>query len=321
MSRNKSIDFLKFAFSVGIIAIHISFMKNFIPQVYNMTAQGLLRLGVPFFFVVTGYYFYGRIQNNQDTKNYMKKLIKLFLTFTIIESIIYLWAYIWSLNNPIAILLYVFKSLTVGQGGIYWYMSSLILSLLLLRPFWKKGQIKPLLFVGLALYLLTATNDVYGAMFAGSFIQNIAKVNTYLFCWPQAGLCSSLLWLSIGAVLYKHKPEIKNLSVNLGFALLVLVGEALFFQNTGAYDANCYLSLIVATPLLFLYTLKNDFIHFETKRLGLMSTYMYMVHPIVIIIFRWTIPPLNSTNELLFLLTMIVTTAISYFLTRPKKNA
>ncbi len=320
MSRNKSIDFFKFAFSVGIIAIHISFMKNFTPQIYNMTAQGLFRLGVPFFFVVTGYYYYGRIQNNQDTKNYMKKLVKLFLTFTIIESIIYLFAYIWTLNNPIAILLYLYKSLTVGQGGIYWYMFSLIFSLVLLTPMWKKKKIKPLLIVGLILYLLTATNDVYGAIFAESFIQNIAKINTTLFCWPQAGLCSSLLYLSLGAVLYEYKPQYKNLDLDLGLALFVLVGEALLFQNTGAYDANCYLSLIFAVPLLFLYVSKNDFIKFETKRLGLMSTYMYMVHPIVIIIFRWTIPFLNSTNELLFLLTMIVTTTISYLLTKPKKT-
>ena len=103
MSRNKTIDFFKFAFSVGIIAIHISFMKNFTPQLYNMTAQGLFRLGVPFFFVVSGYYYYGRIQQNQDTKNYMKKLIKLFLTFTIIESLIYLYPNIWWLTNPLAI--------------------------------------------------------------------------------------------------------------------------------------------------------------------------------------------------------------------------
>lgn len=320
MSRNKTIDFFKFAFSVGIIAIHIQFMKNFTPQLYNITAQGLLRMGVPFFFVVSGYYYYGRIQNNYDTNSYIKKLIKLFLTFTIIESLLYLIGSLWIFTNPFALLQYIFRSLVVGQGGIYWYMFSLILSLVLLTPMWKKKKIKPLLIVGLILYLLTATNDVYGALFTGTFIQNIAKINTLLFAWPQAGLCSSLLWLSLGAILYEYKPEYKNLNTRLIVSLVVLVGEALVFQNTGAYDANCYLSLIFAVPLLILFIFKNDFISFETKRLGLMSTYMYMAHPIVIILFRWTIPFLNSTNELLFLLTMIVTTTISYFLTKPKKT-
>ena len=321
MSRNKTIDFFKFAFSVGIIAIHIQFMKNFTPQIYNMTADGLLRMGVPFFFVVSGYYYYGRIQNKYDTKTYIKKLIKLFLTFTIIESILYLAGYWWIFTNPIELLRYIFKSLTVGQGGIYWYMFSLIFSLVLLTPMWKKRNIKPLLIVGLILYLITSTNDVYGALFAETFIQKIAKFNTYLFMWPQAGLCSSLLWLSIGAWLYEYKPEFKNLDLRLGVALVALVCEALFFKNTGAYDSNCYISLIFAVPLLFIFISKHDFIPFETKRLGLMSTYMYMVHPMVIIIFRWTLPFLNSTNELLFVLTLIVTTAISYYLTKPKKTA
>ena len=321
MSRNKTIDFFKFAFSVGIIAIHISFMKNFTPQLYNMTAQGLFRLGVPFFFVVSGYYYYGRIQNNQDTKVYIKKLVKLFLTFTLIETLLYLVGTLWMLTNPIAILLFIYKSLTVGQGGIYWYMFSLILSLVLLTPMWKKQKIKPYLIVGLILYLITATNDVYGALFAGTFIQNIAKINTYLFAWPQAGLCSSLLYLSLGAVLYQYKPELKNLNKTFMISMAAVAIEALIFQNTGAYDANCYLSLIFAVPVLFLFISKNDFISFDTKRLGLMSTYMYMVHPIVIILFRWSIPFLNSTNELLFVVTMIVTTSISYLLTRPKKNA
>ena len=319
MTRNKTIDFFKFIFSIGIIAIHIQFLKNWTPQFYNITADGLFRLGVPFFFVVSGYYYYGRIQNNYDTKGFIKKLIKLFLIFTSIESAIYLVSLWWQLLSPTGILLYIYKSITVGQGGIYWYMFSLILSLVILTPMWKKKKIKPLLIVGLILYLITATNDAYGAIFAGSFIQTIAKVNTYLFCWPQAGLCSSLLWLSIGAVLYEYKPEYTNINKRLLIALIALIAEALIFKNTGAYDANCYISLIFATPLLFLFILKNDFIQFETKRLGLMSTYMYMVHPMVIIVLRWVIPFLNSTNELLFLITVIITTSISYLLTKPKK--
>ncbi len=319
MTRNKTIDFFKFIFSIGIIAIHIQFLKNWTPQFYNITADGLFRLGVPFFFVVSGYYYYGRIQNNYDTKGFIKKLVKLFLIFTGIESAIYLVSLWWQLLSPTGILLYIYKSITVGQGGIYWYMFSLILSLVILTPMWKKKKIKPLLIVGLILYLITSTNDAYGAIFAGSFIQTIAKVNTYLFCWPQAGLCSSLLWLSIGAVLYEYKPEYTNINKRLLIALIALIAEALIFKNTGAYDANCYISLIFATPLLFLFILKNDFIQFETKRLGLMSTYMYMVHPMVIIVLRWVIPFLNSTNELLFLITLILTTSISYLLTKPKK--
>ena len=321
MSRNKTIDFFKFAFSVGIIAIHIQFMKNFTPQIYNMTADGLFRMGVPFFFVVSGYYYYGRIHNNFDTKSYIKKIVKLFLTFTIIESLLYLIVNLWIFTNPLALLQFILKSIVVGQGGIYWYMFSLILSLVLLTPMWKKRKIKPLLIVGFILYLITSTNDVYGALFAETFIQKIAKLNTLLFAWPQAGLCSSLMWLSIGALLCEYKPQVKNLDLKLGISLVVLVLEALIFKNTGAYDSNCYISLIYAVPLLVLFILKHDFIPFETKRLGLMSTYMYMAHPIVIIIFRWTLPFLNATNELLFVLTLIVTTAISYYLTKPKKTA
>ena len=320
MARNKTIDFFKFIFSIGIIAIHIQFLKNWTPQFYNITADGLFRLGVPFFFVVSGYYYYGRVKSGHDTKDYIKKLVKLFLTFTLIESLLYLVGYFWIFTNPLALLGYIYKTLTVGQGGIYWYMFSLILSLVILTPMWKKNKIKPMLIIGLVLYLITSTNDAYGAIFAGTFIQTIAKVNTYLFCWPQAGLCSSLLWLSIGAVLYEYKPEYPNINKRLIIALVALIAEALIFKNTGAYDANCYISLIFATPLLFLFITKNDFITFETKRLGLMSTYMYMVHPIVISILRWTIPFLNSTNELLFLLTVLITIFISYLLTKPKKT-
>ena len=40
------------------------------------------------------------------------------------------------------------------------------------------------------------------------------------------------------------KTKFKNLDLRLVVALVALVCEALFFKNTGAYDSNCYISLI-----------------------------------------------------------------------------
>ena len=318
MKRNQTIDIMKFIFSICIIAIHSSFLKEVNVTLYSIITMGLFRIAVPFFFITSGYFYYKKVSQNKETKSYILRLIKIFVIFEIIEIILYTPFQLSSLQG-IGIVYYLWRIISTGLGGAYWYIISTIISLLIPTPLWKKKKITIPLVVGLVLYLFMMTNDSYGAVFEGTFIQNIAKFHTWIWLWPQSGLCSSIFYLSIGAYIYEKQPKVKNMKPLLILSIILLIVEAYLLQTHGAYDGNGYLSLIISAPLLFIYVLKHP-IHIKFQYFGKMSLYVYMIHQIMLQVLRFILPVVNNSNELLFVLCAIITVLLSYLLSKKVKT-
>jgi len=298
--------------------IHTSFLKNVNTALYNIITMGLCRIAVPFFFISSGYYYYKKISLNKDFKSYIYGLIRLFVTFEIAEIIIYTIP-VLPIIKQYGMMAYLWRIISVGAGGIYWYIVSLILSLLILTPLWKKKKIMPMLILGFILYFIVMTNDSYSTFFKDTYIQMIASIHTQIWTWPQAGLCSSLLYLSIGAFIYQTKPQIKYLNQLLGIFMILLMIEAYFLQSHQANDANCYLSLVIVAPLIFIFV-QNHSISLNTQILGKMSVYIYMLHFFICNILKFTNPVIFKNNELLFVVTSIITIILSYLICKNKQR-
>ena len=181
----------------------------------------------------------------------------------------------------------------------------------------EKEKIIPCLIIGLILYLFCMTNDSYGQLFINSPIQKLAIIHTQIWTWPQAGLCSSIFYLSIGAMIYQYQPQIKYLHVIVIISICMLLIESYILQSGYAYDGNCYLSLIILTPSLLLYCLQHPCFHMETKRLGEMSLYIYMMHQVVLNALHYILP---LSSEIIFMIVAFICIMISYLLTGRRKN-
>lgn len=313
MQRNQTIDFMKLIMSISIIAIHSQIFGHTSPILYYTITMGLLRIAVPLFFVISGYYYYQKLQKNQSTKQYLLHLFKIFLVFEGIELLLYTPFMIHQLQG-INIIFYLWKAISVGLGGAYWYIISLLLSLLILTPLWKKTKIIPMLLIGFIIYLCVFTVDSYAGFFTDTNIQALANKHTYIWTWPQAGLCSSLFYLSLGAFIYKYQPKIKIHGIWVIISLLFLMIEAWYLQRNIALDANCYLSLFICIPTIFIYLLQHPYLPFNTHKLGKMSLYIYMIHTIVLTILRTVLPSLGQNLELLFIVATFISLLISYFI-------
>lgn len=312
--RNQTIDLLKFIFSFFIIGIHAQIFKNILPVAYYTITMGLFRIAVPFFFVVSGYYFYQKLQKNKPIKPYFMKLIKIFVIFELLEIIIFSPFFLMYFKN---VFYYIWKIVSTGLGGAYWYLTSLILSLLIMMPLWKKKRLYPCFLAGLLMYLFCMTNDSYSPFFIHTHIQKLAILHTQIWSWPQAGLCSSIFYLSIGAIISKYQPQIKYLHMILFISFGLLIFEAYFLQSRNPYDGNCYLSLMIFTPMLLLYCLQHPYIGIDTKRLGQMSLYIYMMHQLILNCLQYILP---FTSEVMVIIVAIVCIFISYLLTGRKKH-
>ncbi|MBR3312032.1 MAG: acyltransferase [Solobacterium sp.] len=274
ITRNHTIDILKLLFAWCVVGIHMTVFASH-PAVCFTLTHGLFRIGVPFFFVVSGYFFAGKIHDKEASGRYLKSILKLYIVFEIIDIILNTLNHqgIWS--QPLMILRKVF---TCGVNGVYWYLISLFLTCLLLRPLWAKKKTNILIFVGLVLYILAMMDDTYAGFFMNTKIQELVQMRTQFWKWPQAGLAMSVLFLSIGVKLRQNAVEVKHTGLLFLVSCVLLILEANFTQTHGALDANCYFSLIFAAPLLVLLALKHPFLINCPKEVRDLSMYIYMVH-------------------------------------------
>lgn len=316
--ENKSINLMRWLMAICVIIIHSELFKPINFTLYTLINNGVCRLAVPFFFIASGYFFYHKLANHHSTTTYFYKLIKILLIFTAIEIIIYGPFY----YNGSNLLELIWRTITVGMGGIYWYLISLLSGLLLLKFFWKRKIIFPGIIIGLLLYLMASTNDAYYGLFTNTPIQTIAAIHTNLFTWPQAGLCSCLLYLSIGALIYQYQPYFRTIKIIMPISIIGLLIEVfcLSYFNI-ARDYNCYLMLIITTPLLFIYLLDDPFnlsdqhsYYFRQS-----SLYIYMLHPFFLNIIPIFIPIL-AFGPLKFLTGLLGCLLVCQFIINPNKR-
>ena len=81
---------------------------------YYTLTMGIFRLAVPFFFVVSGYFYYKKIREERSIKNNILKIIKVFFIVELIEILIYTPILVG--QKDFSILLYLWKIFSTGLG-------------------------------------------------------------------------------------------------------------------------------------------------------------------------------------------------------------
>ena len=291
MKRNRTIDLLRFILSLLIVPIHADLFVDVSRPLFLCFSLGLVRVGVPFFFIVSGYYLRDRVERGKSIRGNMLRFLKRWILFILLDLAITGIYYYPTYPDSLA---FIHKVLFTGLSDAYWFMPMLIISQLILIPVFRKGYISAALFIGLVMYLFAMTHDSYSFIFEGTWIYRLSGLHTDLFIFPQSGLVESIFFLSIGGWIHQNREKVfmklknANRQLVLGIVLfsVLLMLEAYLTQSSGAYDGNCYLSLIPLPTLLFLWALVFDPVAFDTRDLGAMSFYIYLIHPIAVSVMR-----------------------------------
>lgn len=101
----------------------------------------LTRLGVPFFFLVSGFFLQKKIQDVQNVKAYLARIFQLYVIYTVLylPQIVYDYRkaggfWVWNLLD------FVRNFFLVGSYTQLWYFVGLIVATLLL--YWLKNKLK-----------------------------------------------------------------------------------------------------------------------------------------------------------------------------------
>lgn len=265
MKRKLSIDVLKIILAFFVVFLHMHLLKDSFPMLGYVLVNGLFRMAVPVFLIITGYYFY-HIDNIEKLKKWSFRILLLYL----IWSLIYMP--VWKENNAFTYFLFGYHHL--------WYLIGTFFSGILLYIL-KRKSAKSLIALILCLFCIG-----YGIQLLANIHYFTGETDSILNFYPtyRNFLLVCFPFLAIGFLI--NKLHIK-VSSKYGFlyvllcVILVLAESYLNFKYMNSKEnVDLLFSLLIACPVVFLYC-RNLPAHTDSKILASVSTAIYLIHPML----------------------------------------
>lgn len=301
--RNLAVDILKIILAFFVVFLHMHLLRDSYPSLSYVLVNGLFRIGVPVFLIITGYYFY-----HVDDINKLKKwMIRIFLLYAI-WSVIYIP--FWKEDK-------VFINILFGYHHLWYLIGTFFAGIILFALKNKSPQflLLTILFLFGCGYMIQMLGNLH--YFTGELdttLNLFPSYRNFLFvCFPFLGIGFLIKKLNIDV---KQKPSL--LVVVASVALVVL--EAFLNYKVIGLDKkesiDLLISLLIACPIVFLYC-KSIPVKTDSKILASISTAIYLVHPLIMEwIFNLHLP---SFEFVIFIAVLLIISLILVLINRKIK--
>lgn len=293
METDKStggLDYFKMFAAFLVIAIHTSPLSSVDGNADFVLTRILARIAVPFFLMVTGYfllpqYLFQHAKNASPLKKFLQKTFFLYVIAILLYLPVNLYAKHFSgatLSDLLRFLLF--------EGTFYhlWYLPAAMLGALLVVLMCRKLPFPAVFCTTVVLYLLGLLGDSYfGLLPDGGTLQTAYKAMFQLFSYTRNGIFYAPVFLAMGAGISQiNKPHSKAVyatGFTVSAALLILEGCTLHHFRIQRHD-SMYIALLPC--MFFLFQLILSVKARPVKAFRTVSTWIYIIHPLVIILVR-----------------------------------
>ena len=331
---------MKFAFAIGVVALHAHPLKDFSPFGDYMITQCFTRIGVPFFFVAAGYFLFSKMSivnlDKERIKKYIIRIFTMWVIWTLIYIPIIMWSalhhekgFIWGIGTKI----YVF--IVRGDAEFHlWFLHALMIAVLLLSLLIKLGWSFKKIFLGAGmLHIIALLGGAYYFAYLfmfpeGSQVYEILHGMTK-FMKTTNGFTVGLLYVSIGAFIGFFRPVFEKNYLYKGFfiswTLFIIEAASIKIMFPFIEGSTPYFFLIPATIFTFLLglniELKNKPLYMTMRK---MSMFIYFAHTWFLFLvggISKRIHPIDSlTNFIIVAIFTLLTARIIVFLSAKKKS-
>lgn len=277
-SRNLLLDIFKIALAFMVVAQHGAFLNDISQEGYNLTVQGIFRIAVPIFFIISGYYFTS-IFNKERLIIWIKHIFSLYAFWMIFYFLF--WFDPTSFTKT-----YVIRTIIFGYHHL-WYLSAMIGAGILTYLFKEKTTL------GIILAFLLFTIGVL-IQYLGNYhllsspILNTLANTTFIH---RNFLFLGFPFFYIGFIINKkrimEKTKTNSLILITFLSSCLLLSES-WFNSVYSLKDNGFdnlLFLVLVCPLLFILLLRSK-LKTENKNIALVSTAIYLIHPFWLIVLR-----------------------------------
>ena len=314
--KQGGLDLFRIIAAILVIAIHTSPLASTNPELDFFLTRILARVAVPFFFMTTGQFL---LTGGLDkTRPYDYRVVSWFrkmLLLYIMATIVYL---------PVSIYAGQFQKMTVSlllkriffDGTFYhlWYFPACMIGVLLVIGLSRFCTERLLFLIVALLYVYGLIGDsYYGLSVKIPILADAVRGGFAVWNYTRNGLFFAPLFLVLGSKMNAARICIsrKKCSVGLLIFFLVLTAEGFSLHTTDVQKHDSMYTLLPVV-MFFLYSLLLKINVPTRKRLRSISTGIYMIHPLAILIVRriavlLTIPFLTGNSLVHFVLVTFIT--------------
>lgn len=326
MKKQITLDKFKIICAILIIAIHTYPFLSINENLDFIFTHVFCRIGVPFFLMVTGFFVLPKaLDNRKALIKYTVKIIKIYAICILLYLPINIYAGKFSGIGATGILKELFIS---GTFYHLWYFPALILGIWITYFLIKhlKGNIA--IFICTILYIIGLFGDsYYGIAQKSDILRNIYNIIFNIFDYTRNGLFYVPIFIILGYNM-KHIKLNLSKSTNIVFIFISLIlmiceGAILHYFDLQKWD-SMYIMLIPTMILIFNLIMQNN--NENNKHLRNISTVIYIVHPISIIVVRGVAKVLKLQEIMInnsivhYLLVVIITVLFSIVFEKIKEK-
>ncbi len=232
--RSGAIDLFKLIAAFSVVTLHIHVL--IIPEPWQVLIRLLARWAVPFFFLVSGYFAFNGIQNDQN--GFLAKRIDRLMGIFIVANLIYLLQRFLYFKDLKLDELISFNTLVWGTYFHLWFISSMIVGFIIIWFLLYRNLEKLLLPLSVLLLILILLSDSYIGI---TGLKMNPDVFRFLISIP-------FLYVGIYIAKIEHRTgEGKAININISVAVLLILA-GIFLQ-------------IIEARVLFVKTGYNPYSH------------------------------------------------------------
>ena len=323
----QNLNILKYISSILIIILHLRPFLNSSNELDLAFNNIITRICVPIFFIITGYFVAKKEKVNENyIKEYIRKTIPLYFVWSLLYIPVIIGTiikYLPIINEYMSIILLpIIVLVALCYTGVYyhlWYFPAIIFSLIVLKKWKQKFNIKYLLIISFILLLFGATETYYGVLPLS--IKRTLSYYYNIFFTTRNFLFFGLFYVVLGYYVgTKEKAYSKYCFLKLIVSFFLLTFEAILLHDTDRLNSNILLSCIPLTYYLFISSIyitnsmKLDF------QFGTYSKYYYLIHPMAIFVISSLYKNINYYPYLSILIVILITHIASTLIIKLKEK-
>lgn len=312
------IDKMRIVAAILVVGIHIYPFKNISPVLDFILTRILGRLAVPFFFMVTAYFLF---QDGYPSHEKIKKTLFDLGKWYMISAIIYLPILIYNgyLTRP-HLFFEILKDIFI-DGLFYhlWYFPAVMIGLIIvlyLLKYFKKSQV---FYITTGLYLIGLCGDSYYQLVIHlPILKNVLSWLFQLMDYSRNGFFFAPLFIVLGIFASQEQPISKQKhGLILLLALFLMTVETTCIHTFQLFKHD---SMTFSLPFVsyYLLTLLVKVKGKRYRRLKDLSLYIYIIHPLMIIIVKEIsqIMKMNwlFSNNLIQFMIVLLLTLLSFYI-------
>lgn len=272
-----------------MVAIHTHPFTDINATLGFMATKVIPRIAVPFFFILSGYFYYERISKNE--KEFWPYIKKLLITYCV-WSCIYFALNAWSMciNETFTIKVYVadcaVRFLFLGPYYHLWYIPALFISICIMTFFKKINHIKIFYTITVLLYIVGVLNGAYSKIsFQITMMRDLANLTYYddmrrIFFMGIPFFAAGY----IVHILYSRIKKVGLAVILFGILTMAEIAFVIFMKWENGFVTT--FALYPFAIFILLYLLKHPYSNMQKSSdvCRKISGFVYYAHPFVIFV-------------------------------------